>query len=74
MSALVYIVIAVAIIALGYYKRHGFRRAWYILKTDAQKPDWESLGADYFLSRRELQNLRAKRDAARAVGTRPYVE
>jgi hypothetical protein len=38
--------------ALGYFKRHGFRRAWYVLRTGEEKPDWEKLGSQYFLGRK----------------------
>ena len=38
------------IITLAYWKRHGFRRAWYILRTGAENPDWDKLGGDYFLA------------------------
>jgi hypothetical protein len=50
MRTLLYVLVAGAIAAFCYYKRHGFRRAWYILRTGAENPDWEKLGADYFLS------------------------
>src|SRR5229473_1835381 len=45
---LTYILIAIAIVVFAYVKRHGFRRAWYILRTGAENPDWEKLGGDYF--------------------------
>jgi len=35
---------------LPYVKRHGFRRAWYVLRTGAKKPDWKALGGDYFIA------------------------
>ena len=43
------IAVLAAVIVLGYFKQHGFRRAWYILRTGDEKPDWEKLGAEYFL-------------------------
>jgi len=52
MGYLELIVILAGIIALGYFKRHGFRRAWYVLRTGDEKPDWEKLGAEYFLGRK----------------------
>jgi len=52
MGYLKLIVIFAGIVALGYFKRHGFRRAWYILRTGAENPDWEKLGAEYFLGRK----------------------
>ena len=47
---LTYILVAIAIVVFAYVKRHGFRRAWYILRTGAENPDWEKLGGDYFLA------------------------
>jgi len=41
---LTYILIAIAVAVFVYAKRHGFRRAWYILRTAAENPDWEELG------------------------------
>lgn len=43
------LLVVVALAAIGYYKRYGFRRAWYILRTGAEKPDWRKLDAEYFL-------------------------
>jgi len=47
---LTYIFVAIAIVVVAYVKRHGFRRAWYILRTGAENPDWEKLGGDYFIA------------------------
>ena len=47
---LTYILVVIVIAILAYVKRHGFRRAWYILRTGAENPDWEKLGGDYFLA------------------------
>jgi hypothetical protein len=47
---LTYILVGIAIVGFGYVKRHGFRRAWYIIRTGAENPDWEKLGGDYFLA------------------------
>jgi len=47
---LAYILVAIAIAVFFYVKRHGFRRAWYILRTGAENPDWEKLGGNYFLA------------------------
>ena len=49
---LTYILMAIAVAVFVYAKRHGFRRAWYILRTAAENPDWEigrSWG-DYFIA------------------------
>jgi hypothetical protein len=56
---LTYILVAIAIAVFAYVKRHGFRRAWYILSTGAENPDWEKLGGDYFVAPWE------KRDSAK---------
>ena len=61
MHTFIYIVIAGTIIAFCYYKRHGFRRAWYVLRTGAEDPDWDKLGADYFISPRERDRMNRSR-------------
>jgi hypothetical protein len=48
-------VVLAGVIALGYFKRHGFRRAWYVLRTGAENPDWEQLGAEYFLGKKRKE-------------------
>ena len=40
------IVVAIAC-ALGYLLRCNFRRAWYVLRTGDEHPDWEKLGEKY---------------------------
>jgi len=44
------IIIFVAIGVLGYVLRRNFRRAWYVLRTGDENPDWEKLGGDYFVA------------------------
>jgi hypothetical protein len=44
------IIIFVAIGVLGYVFRRNFRRAWYVLRTGDENPDWEKLGGDYFVA------------------------
>ena len=44
--------IVLGIAALGYFKRHGFRRAWYVLRTGDEHPNWNALGAEYFLGKK----------------------
>jgi len=44
------IIIFIAIGALGYVLRRNFRRAWYVLRTGDENPDWEKLGGDYFVA------------------------
>lgn len=57
MLMFIYILTAAAVIALCYVKRHGFRRAWYILRTGAENPDWDKLGADYFVAPWERKRM-----------------
>jgi hypothetical protein len=49
--------IVLGIGTLGYLKRHGFRRTWYVLRTGEENPDFEKLGAEYFWGKK------AKREA-----------
>ncbi len=37
------------------------RRAWYILRTGSENPDWEKLGGDYFIAPWEKRALRKTR-------------
>jgi hypothetical protein len=58
--------------AFGYVKRHGFRRAWYILRTGAEQLDWEKLGARYFIApweKRRFEKKKAGKTPADTVGT-----
>jgi len=45
---------AIIIVAAGcmlvYLLRRNFRRAWYVLRTGDENPDWEKLGAEYFVA------------------------
>jgi hypothetical protein len=46
-----------------------FRRAWYVLRTGNEHPDWEKLGGDYFVAsweRRGLNSSVAKEEARAA--------
>jgi hypothetical protein len=55
--------IFVAIGVLGYVLRRNFRRAWYVLRTGDENPDWEKLGGDYFVAdweKRGPKNFAAK--------------
>jgi hypothetical protein len=62
---LIYILVAIAIVVFAYVKRHGFRRAWYILRTGEKNPDWEKLGGDYFLASWEKRDF-AKKESAKS--------
>jgi hypothetical protein len=53
--------VALGVAAFGYVKRHGFRRAWYIVRTGAENPDWEQLGADYFIAPWEKKRFAEKK-------------
>ena len=60
------IIIFVAIGALGYVLRRNFRRAWYVLRTGDEQPDWEKLGGDYFVAdweKRGPKNSAVKEEA-----------
>jgi hypothetical protein len=57
--------VALGVAAFGYVKRHGFRRAWYIIRTGAENPDWEKLGAEYFIAPWERQRFETKKAASK---------
>ena len=44
------IIIVAAACMLVYLLRRNFRRAWYVLRTGDEHPDWEKLGGDYFIA------------------------
>jgi hypothetical protein len=58
------IIIFVAIGVLGYALRRNFRRAWYVLRTGDENPDWEKLGGDYFVADWEKRGS-AKKESAK---------
>ena len=44
-------IITVAVVCVVvYFFRRNFRRAWYVLRTGDEHPDWEKLGGDYFVA------------------------
>ena len=47
---LITIIIVVALALLGYVLRRNFRRFWHVLYTGDMEPDWDKLGADYFVA------------------------
>ena len=47
---LITIIIVVALTLLGYVLRRNFRRFWHVLYTGDEEPDWDKLGADYFVA------------------------
>ena len=56
------IIIIAAGCVLAYVLRRNFRRAWYVHRTGDEHPDWEKLGADYFVADWEKRGP-AKEDA-----------
>ena len=62
MHAIIVVPIIVAI--AGYLLRWNLRRAWYVLLTGDEHPDWEKLGTGYFVApwerRRSMQRKAAK--------------
>jgi hypothetical protein len=52
-----------AIAAFGYLKRHGFRRAWYVLRTGDEHPDFHALGAEYFLGSKARKKAKDKQES-----------
>ena len=38
------------VVLVGYFLRRNFRRFWHVLCTGDESPDWEKLGADYFIA------------------------
>jgi hypothetical protein len=37
--------------------RRNFRRAWYVLRTGDEHPDWDKLGGDYFVASWEKKRM-----------------
>jgi hypothetical protein len=54
------VIIAVACV-LVYLLRSNFRRAWYVLRTGDEHPDWEKLGGDYFIAPWERRGFAKKK-------------
>ncbi len=51
------VVIVVPVCVLVYVLRRNFRRAWYVLRTGDEHPDWDKLGADYFVAPWEKRRM-----------------
>ena len=66
------IIVILGVVALvGYFLRWNFRRAWYIIRTGAENPDWEKLGRDYFIApweKKRFEEKKAGKTPADAVG------
>lgn len=62
---LITIIIVVPLALLGYVLRCNFRRFWHVLYTGDMEPDWEKLGADYFIASWERKRFELKKAAKR---------
>ncbi len=51
------IVIIAAACLFVYILRRNFRRAWYVLRTGDEHPDWDKLGGDYFVAPWEKKRM-----------------
>ena len=60
---LITIIIVVALALLGYALRRNFRRFWHVLYTGDMEPDWDKLGADYFVAPWEMRRFAQKKAA-----------
>jgi hypothetical protein len=49
------ITIIAAVCVVVYFLRRNFRRAWYVLRTGDENPDWKKLGGDYFVANWEMR-------------------
>jgi hypothetical protein len=54
---LITLIIVIGLALLGYVLRCNFRRFWHVLYTGEMEPDWEKLGADYFIAPWEREAL-----------------
>lgn len=61
-TTIIIIVIALA----GYALRRNLRRFWHVLYTGDLEPDWEKLGADYFIAPWERKRFERKKAAKAA--------
>ena len=60
------IIIVAIVCVVVYFLRRNFRRAWYVIRTGDENPDWEKLGGDYFVAaweRRGPKNAAVKEEA-----------
>ena len=58
------IIISVVCVVV-YFLRGNFRRAWYVLRTGDEHPDWGKLGGEYLVAdweRRGPKNFAAKEE------------
>jgi hypothetical protein len=66
---LITIIIVIALALLGYVLRSNFRRFWHVLYTGEMEPDWEKLGADYYIASWERKSFERRKAAKRASAT-----
>jgi len=64
------IIIVTILCVVVYVLRRNFRRAWYVLRTGDENPDWEKLGGEYFVAGWERQNT-AKTEASKTPADVP---
>ena len=57
------LVILGVVAVVGYCLRWNFRRAWYVVRTGDENPDWEKMGADYFIAPWERKRFEQKKAA-----------
>jgi hypothetical protein len=62
------IIIVAIVCVVVYLLRRNFRRAWYVLRTGDENPDWEKLGGDYFVA-----DWERRRSAKKESGKTPEV-
>jgi hypothetical protein len=63
------LIIVIGLALLGYVLRCNFRRFWHVLYTGEMEPDWEKLGADYFIA--PWERRRFAREKAAKVAESP---
>ena len=57
------IIIVAIVCVVVYFLRRNFRRAWYVLRTGDEHPDWGKLGGGYFVADWEKRGS-AKKEAS----------
>jgi hypothetical protein len=65
------IIIVAIVCVVVYLLRRNFRRAWYVLRTGDENPDWEKLGGDYFVA--DWEKRRMKRSSQEKEAKTPNV-
>ncbi|MGA7767152.1 MAG: hypothetical protein WCA27_13125 [Candidatus Sulfotelmatobacter sp.] len=60
------IIIVIALALLGYALRRNLRCFWHVLYTGDLEPDWEKLGADYFIAPWERKRFMREKAAKAA--------